>query len=328
MNDPIISVIVPVYNVESYLRECIDSIVFQEYENMEIILVDDGSKDESGEICDEYAANNKNVLVIHQENAGLAAARNAGTHSAKGDYLLFVDSDDYIADDVIGKIVRESMYTTERPDIIFLKAKKVFPDGSEKFFGESYDKKKIDFQPKDDVLKHLVTIGKFPGSSCNKMVKRDLIVKNNITFPEKFIAEDIDWVLLVLEAADSFFYCDKDYYYYRQKREGSITNTIDEKSLTSLLSILEKWIIRSNNEAKDYHDIFNAFLAYEYMVLLCAYGTLAVCKKRDIKQRIHDCKGVMEYAEGRKEKITAFAIRLLGIEVTAWFLAKYNALRS
>ena len=95
-NDSLISIIVPVYNVEQYLSRCVDSLVNQTYHNIEIILVDDGSPDRSGEICDEYAKKDKRVKVIHQSNGGLSDEMNTALYIAKGDYLMFVDSDDWI----------------------------------------------------------------------------------------------------------------------------------------------------------------------------------------------------------------------------------------
>ena len=92
----LISVIVPVYNVESYLEKCIESIQNQSYKSLEIILVNDGSTDSSGDICDKYAAHDKRIKVIHKKNGGLSSARNAGLEVANGDYIAFVDSDDYI----------------------------------------------------------------------------------------------------------------------------------------------------------------------------------------------------------------------------------------
>ena len=96
MCQPKISVIVPVYKVESYLGKCLDSIIGQTYHILEIILIDDGSPDRCGEICDEYAAKDPRIHVIHQQNAGLSAARNAGLDIASGDYIMFVDSDDWV----------------------------------------------------------------------------------------------------------------------------------------------------------------------------------------------------------------------------------------
>ena len=103
----LISVIVPVYNVEKYLNKCLDSIISQTYTNLEIILIDDGSTDNCGKICDEYASKDKRIKVIHKENAGVSSARNYGIQCATGDWIMFVDSDDWIEFDAINSIRRE-----------------------------------------------------------------------------------------------------------------------------------------------------------------------------------------------------------------------------
>ena len=105
MRTPLISVIIPVYNVEKYLHRCLDSVIAQTYQNIEIICVDDGSIDESGRICDQYAVRDAHIKVIHQENQGLSAARNRGLDAAEGEYIAFVDSDDYILEDMYKKML-------------------------------------------------------------------------------------------------------------------------------------------------------------------------------------------------------------------------------
>lgn len=100
MEDKLISIIIPVYNVQNYLRECIDSVIAQTYKNLEIILVDDGSPDKSGEICDEYSKKDARIKVIHKENGGLSDARNVALDIAKGEYIGFIDSDDYVEKDM------------------------------------------------------------------------------------------------------------------------------------------------------------------------------------------------------------------------------------
>ena len=105
MSTPLISVIIPVYNVEKYLRRCLDSVIAQTYQKLEIICVDDGSIDDSGKICDQYAVRDARIKVIHQENQGLSAARNKGLDAAEGEYIAFVDSDDYILEDMYKKML-------------------------------------------------------------------------------------------------------------------------------------------------------------------------------------------------------------------------------
>ena len=106
---PLITVIVPVYNVEKYLRRCLDSIIRQTYQNLEILCIDDGSIDNSGEICEQYAARDARIKVIHQENQGLSTARNRGLDTATGEYIAFVDSDDYIAADVLEQLYQSAV---------------------------------------------------------------------------------------------------------------------------------------------------------------------------------------------------------------------------
>ena len=101
MNDTLISIVVPVYNVSQYLERCIQSVIYQTYENLDIILIDDGSTDNSGLICDKYAKIDKRIRVLHQQNSGLSAARNAGIEIAKGKYITFIDSDDYVDSDYV-----------------------------------------------------------------------------------------------------------------------------------------------------------------------------------------------------------------------------------
>ena len=127
---PLISVIVPVYKVEQYLHRCVDSILAQTYTNLEIILIDDGSPDRSGEICDEYAAKDSRIRVIHQENAGVSAARNAGLDACTGDYLTFLDSDDYLDDTLFDACVIEIRKHT--PDLIDYGFRFVDANGAQK----------------------------------------------------------------------------------------------------------------------------------------------------------------------------------------------------
>ena len=135
MMEPLISVIVPVYKVEEYLPRCLDSIVGQTYRNLEIILVDDGSPDGCGAICDQYAEKDRRIRVIHQENAGVAAARNAALDSMTGEYIMFVDSDDWISEDAVQVLYDRMMQ--DGSDMAIGKHANVYEDG--KVDDKSYD---------------------------------------------------------------------------------------------------------------------------------------------------------------------------------------------
>lgn len=122
MEDKLITIIIPVYNVEKYLRECIDSVIAQTYKNLEIILVDDGSIDKSGEICDEYSKKDSRIRVIHKKNGGLSDARNVALDIAKGEYIGFIDSDDYIEKDMFETLYKlAEKYHAEISSISFYK---------------------------------------------------------------------------------------------------------------------------------------------------------------------------------------------------------------
>ena len=227
-----ISFIIPVYNVEKYLRECVDSILCQLTDECEIILVDDGATDSSGSICDSYATMNSKVKAVHQENGGLAAARNTGLDYAGGEYIAFVDSDDYLAFDCVSEILR--WISSGGADVCFMRAMKVFPDEKQRLLDDEMDAKQLRMG-KENAIKYLSERSKYPGSPCTKIFKRALIEKYNLRFPDdRRVSEDLGFVLQCILGAESYDALQVDYYYYRQAREGSITNSVTYKSFLGL----------------------------------------------------------------------------------------------
>lgn len=141
--EDLISVIVPVYKVEKYLHRCVDSIINQTYKNLEIILVDDGSPDNCPKICDEYAQKDQRIKVIHKKNAGISEARNAGLEIAQGEFVAFVDSDDYIDSTMYEKMLL--LAQKEKNDLVLCGFKKVSEDGKIENFNEKIMQEEIDF---------------------------------------------------------------------------------------------------------------------------------------------------------------------------------------
>ena len=219
-----ISVIVPVYKVESYLRQCIDSILCQTYQNLEIILIDDGSPDKSGDICEEYAKADTRIRVFHTENKGLSATRNLGLREAKGEYIGFVDSDDWIEPDMYEKLLRRMEETGTSISICG--------------FWNEYLKKKSEVRVCDavysgtDAIRALVC--DLTNGVWNKLFKKE--VWTGIRFPEKRVYEDIATLYKVVLSADCLS-CTKETLYHYRRRQGSIIYA----SSSSRKSLVDHW---------------------------------------------------------------------------------------
>ena len=313
--NPFMSIIVPVYNVEKYLEECVGSIISQSFSDFELILVDDGSTDSSPKMCDGYAEKDNRVKVIHKQNGGLSSARNAGIDEAEGEYVLFVDSDDYIAEGSLMNIY-DTVCKNGDCDVVFLDANKVFEDKGEIPLGDGYQKDKIDGMDKASVMKYLAYLPKFPGAAWSKLVKRDVILKNNLYFEYGIFCEDIDWTISLLLCSNRFAYCEGVHYYYRQNRAGSITNRIGLKNVKDLLHIIEKHALRKH----EFREEVNAFLAYEYMLVILMYARLNEADKAAVYNEIAQYKWLLGYARQRKTKLCAAAVRVVGIKNTSKLL--------
>ena len=222
-----ISVIVPVYNVRKYLKKAIYSIINQKYRNLEIILVDDGSTDGSGEICDEFKKIDDRIVVYHKENGGLSSTRNYGMKKATGDYVIFIDSDDYIHQEMIFSLYEER--------------KKVDADVSVCGIMNVYNTKEIPqcndteqnfVYNQKEFLKELLIGEKIPGSICNKLLKREIAEK--LSFPEGKIYEDVFYHLELIKLAKTYVITTKPYYYYYHRSDSITTEKYNSKKLDVL----------------------------------------------------------------------------------------------
>ena len=228
MNKGLISVIVPIYNVENYLKECIESIISQTYTNIELILVDDGSTDKSGEICDKYAEKDKRIEVIHKKNAGVSAARNTGLESASGEYIAFVDSDDYIDKTMLE--VLANLLEMNEADVAMCAFERFSVPKTEK---GNMEIKTFD---RDELIEFFVKrLGEYyiVNSVWGRLYKAEVI--KELRFKEGRINEDILYTAQVLLTVNKAVYTLEKLYHYRDGREGSITG---EKE--SMLSIGDK----------------------------------------------------------------------------------------
>ena len=215
MHYPLISVIVPVYKVEDYLPRCVDSILAQTYPNIEIVLVDDGSPDKCGAICDEYARTHENILVVHRQNGGLSAARNTGLDVCHGEYIGFVDSDDFIGPEMYEQLYNDIV--TYQTKLAFCHTN-VFRNG--KVVPVDYGQGTECF-PKEYVL-HRALAESIWWSACTKLFHQDLF--DGIRFPEGKTNEDLAVMMRIYDQCD-IIAVNKNKFYNYWTRVGSITTS-------------------------------------------------------------------------------------------------------
>lgn len=259
-----LSIIVPIYGVEKYLRKCVDSLLAQDISSSEyeIILVDDGSLDACPQICDEYAAAHKNIRVIHRLNGGLSAARNSGIEVAQGKYMMFVDSDDYIEPNVLKRL----MVQVERDNLDVLRYRlqyvhitnegeyEVFnPYKKDPFKGNDYSE-----EPTDGVT-FLNTRMNTACYAWQFILRRDLIVKSltpslfnslNTVFTPGIYFEDTDWTPRMLVRAKRVASTEKIVYNYMM-REGSITNAVNRGKQKKVLDDKMRLVAEMQKQSKD-----------------------------------------------------------------------------
>ena len=232
MTKELISIIVPVYNVEKYLKKCVDSIVNQTYKNLEIILVDDGATDNSGKICDELVELDNRIKVYHKKNGGLSDARNYGVERATGDYIGFVDSDDYINAEMYEKLYEA--IKKENVDVAECNLKIVYPEKKELFTDEKY----YQICNKQEYLEEYLKIEKIFGSACVRLTRADIAKK--LKFPVGKLYEDTYYAYDLIGIVDKYVIMDNPYYNYLM-RENSITNAKFNPRIFDLIEIVEKF---------------------------------------------------------------------------------------
>ena len=247
------SVIIPVYNVEKYINRCLKSILSQHYNDLEIIVIDNGSTDRSGSICDIYANEDANISVYHIENHGVGSARNFGLSKARGEFIYFVDSDDYLVGNLFAEF--EDKLTPDLDLLVFSyynsfeqemteknRTKKILP------YNGSYDKYDFSKIFKDLFLSDMLY------TVWNKLYRREFLIENNISFEKYELGEDVRFNLNAYRNVNKVYLSQDSYYVYVIGRKGSAMSSYNPKRLQYQLqelelvdSLLKDWNIDSSN---------------------------------------------------------------------------------
>jgi len=231
-----VSVIIPVYDVEQYLEECVDSVLKQTYTNYEIILVDDGATDKSGQICDRYADVYDCVKVIHQTNGGLSSARNTGFRAATGKYVYFLDSDDYIEEVSLDYLV--AMAEEESADIVFFDGCVFFTDCEKDPNAWTYQRKeKYDLEKGRETLLKLLNTDEYRTAVPLMLLKKEYLIQHDISFKEGILHEDELFTFLVYNADGKVCHCHEELYARRIRPASIMTSSAMIKRYESMFQI-------------------------------------------------------------------------------------------
>lgn len=239
MNEELISVVIPVYNVENYIKKCIDSVINQSYKKLEIILVDDGSNDNSSIICDEYKEKDNRIKVIHKKNSGLSEARNSGIDIAKGKYIAFIDSDDYISNDYFEYLYK--LLIDNNADIAVCDYQ-LFSDKLK----NKKQKEKIETFFSLEILEKMLYGNHNLISAWCKLYKKSLF--NNIKYPKGQCYEDVNTTFLLYEKSQKVVISNLKKYFYLVRKDSITNQNFSERNFD---------IIKSNDEMIEYLSKYN-----------------------------------------------------------------------
>ena len=322
---PLLSVIVPVYNVETYLCQCVDSLLAQDLDDYEIILVDDGSTDTSGAICDRYAAAHPHLRCIHQKNAGLPAARQSGMRASRGRYVTFVDSDDWIAPDMYAKMCGAIRVTGA--DIVICDYTAVTTDSEivcrNDFSAGYYDKTRLEREVYPRML-YSGTYFKYgiAPSLCNKIFRRELLLNHLFHVPtDIIIGEDALASYSCLLEASSVFFLDEPFYYYRSNANSVSRRAVplgrlqqNHKLFDTLYQVIDTSKYPCMTRQLAYYCVYQSLLAYELIFRDMARGSegfrrcfLDECRNRTIRSAFRAVPA--GDINGLHNKLYAFCVR-------------------
>lgn len=310
MNNILVSIVIPIYKVEKYIKVCVESVLRQSYQNLEIVLVEDGSPDQCPSICDEFQKKDERVRVIHKENGGLSDARNAGIQEATGDYLLFLDGDDFWDDvDAVKHLIERIQQT--KADVLNFSYKKYMEDTNEQIpYFHNVESMPMSCATKEEQLEYIMGRSLYIASACNKMIRRDLFEKD-MYFRKGIYSEDIDWCTRLLLYAHSFDFVCENFYCYRQ-RQDSIRHTISDKKCQDLKNNIIDSIQMIENVQEEWKTFIYPFAAFQYATFFMVQAQAENVQNECIKA-LKQYQWILKW-HGTNKKVTClyYGTKMLG----------------
>lgn len=316
------SIIVPVYNVENYLSQCLESILCQSFSNFELILINDGSTDSSLEICLQYQQNFPQIKLIDQKNGGLSDARNTGLIAAKGDYIIFTDSDDYwVGQNALQDI--NDLIKDSNADLILHEETRFFSekDAKCKYNQKFIKNKKGDFE---DEINDLVYYDLYVASAWDKIIRRPILLDNQLFFTLGRKSEDIEWCGKLMHHIETFSIYSKSFYTYRQVRKDSITTTVDAKHIDDVYEMVKEGLNSEKTVSETLNKSIENYWACNYVVILKDFYVLSSGTRKQIWNDLISWKYLLQKGRNIKvDKVMKF-YSFLSFKALIFFLNGYR----
>lgn len=314
MKNPTLSIILPIYNVETYLADCLNSILNQDFEHYEILAINDGSTDNSLDVCKIFARKDNRIKIFNQPNKGLSEARNKGIQEATGEYLLFVDSDDFLKNGALVNISEHIRnYST---DVIIGLLYKYYNENE--IYTETFDfsNKEVLVCDKEVFVKK--AFKNISWSAPKYIVRRKFVLDNSLKFKSGYLHEDVDWTTHLFLLAESFSFYNQPFYYHRMKRPGSIINIYSSKRAKDMIEITSELIELLNSEYKDFIFIEQVRSRLSESVFYYV-STIYFFKKEERKillSLIEKNLIILKYSNKNSQRIFFKCIELFGLRPT------------
>ena len=308
-------VIMPVYNVVDYVSKSIESVLKQTYKDFELIIIDDGSNDGSNDVCKKYEEKDKRIKMVRQKNGGLSSARNKGIDIAQGQYLLFLDSDDYLSDD---NVLYEINNLIGCSDILIFDYYKLYESRKELVSCKRNNFSKELNNDRMKLIRYLVRNNIYKACAWSKCVKKELVDRIGLKFPVGYLNEDINWCAELLYYAKEIKYLNRECYVYRIGREGSITTEKNEKIIADRIDLIGHGVKKISS--MENNEVILDYYAYEYTVCM---GLLKLSNDKKIFDKVKELKYLLKYDINLKVKLVHCISRILGINGTIRVLGLY-----
>lgn len=311
---PRVSIVIPVYNTSRFLEECLRSVLRQDFTDWQAILVDDGSTDDSGTICDQYAATDPRIEVLHQPNQGLSVARNNGLTRAQGEFVLFLDSDDFwLRQDTLTTLLNAM---DRHPECDFIGFNWVYYFSNEKQrrwrdFG--------DYVPEvvsgEEALRSILRSGATPMSACIKIIRRDFLIESKLSFIPEITSEDIPWFMRLLCHTTHCLFLHDYLYGYRQEVDGSITREYSPRRFHDLVFIIEDGLrLADSQPSPGMRETLLSFYATEYCILLSHMDVLAKEERQSMEPWMRKHQYLLSHDRSPKVRLAHRAWQFTGLK--------------